>query len=121
MKKLLLSILAIAYCAFSHAQEQRMIYADLTMTKADTVCVDLSSTCEAYQKLVLYRKNGEYIHFKSLPKAINHLAKYGWKVTTRSEKTVTMEYPYSIAVVYGEQGLKDIERMLNEYYKQNSK
>ena len=62
--------MAIAYCAFSHAQEQRMIYADLTMTKADTVCVDLSSTCEAYQKLVLYRKNGEYIHFKKIYFAI---------------------------------------------------
>ena len=114
-KLLLICVFAIAYSSFALAQEQRMIYADLTMTKADTVSIDLTSTCAAYQKLVLRDMDGKHLRFLSLSKAINHLARYGWKVTARSDRTVTMEYPYSIAIVYGEQGFKDIENKLNEY------
>ena len=77
MNKLLLScILAIACSMPAYSQEQRMIYAELAMTKADTVEVDLTSTCAAYQRLVLSRKDGRWIWFKSLQKAVNHLARY---------------------------------------------
>ena len=116
MRKLLLSILlAIACGVTALAQEQRMIYADVTMTEADTVSIDMSSACEAYQNIVLSNKKGKRIRFKSLQKAINHLARYGWKVTVRNEKSVTMELPYSVAVVYGEQGLQDMQNMLKDY------
>ena len=113
-----LTILMITICAAgAFAQEQRMIYADVAMTEADTVSIDLSSTCAEYRKAVLTDELGRPHRFATLQAAVNHLARYGWRVVTRNDRAVTMEYPYSVGIVYGEQGLNDLEKLLNDHYR----
>ena len=112
MRRLLSSLLLTICGATAFAQSQKMIYADLSMTKADTVSVDLSSTCPEYRKIVLSDQEGRPLNFPTLQSAVNHLARYGWKVTTRSATSVTMEYPYTVGIVYGAQGLKTLEETL---------
>ena len=110
-------LLAAVCAAGAFAQGQRMIYADVVMTEADTVSIDLSSTCAEYRKVVLCDEQDRPRRFATLQAAVNHLARYGWRVVTRSDRAVTMEYPYSVGIVYGEQGLNDLEKLLNDHYR----